>query len=351
MPVLTRRAALAQKSLVNVLPNELTTEIISFCTSSSQAALCRVSKHLKQLAHQRLYRIVCLQDNQAVSFDKVLSDNPQYAGWVKSLTIDASQTDGYDLTSILESTTELLELSLSLGSSEDIPEFARLLFPGLVILNISGNWDHLKDHEFSSFLNRHPTISHLSTIIHLHLPFCQPIDLPNLTTYQGLSVDILTSAPKLRCLYLVLIEPDTLDLLVRFPECHHLAVNTPNPTKEVLRDIFNRVNRHFPNVKSLALNSGLHLSDEQEYKTILVEGISGLKQLTSFGLFMGKQRLSSEDRDSMIGSWLKSRPTLQECLFLQAQSLYSTRYRCKVVQGKPQVITEPCWIETGFKFF
>ncbi|KAJ7593816.1 hypothetical protein C8J56DRAFT_422143 [Mycena floridula] len=152
MPVFTRRAALAQKAILNVLPNELTTEIISLCDSSSQAALCCVSKCFKQLAHRRLYQIVCLEDDPGItSFDRVVSKNPQYAGWIRNLTINPSKTSVLDLTNILQGTTELCHLSLELPAV--VPDWARLSFPRMKILRFYG-YDKTDQAVLWSFLNR-----------------------------------------------------------------------------------------------------------------------------------------------------------------------------------------------------
>ncbi|KAJ7593890.1 hypothetical protein C8J56DRAFT_884645 [Mycena floridula] len=159
MPVLTRRAALAQKSILNALPNELTTEIIRLCDSSSQVALCRVSKLFKQLAHRWLYRIVWLKQNpQVVAFEAILSANPQYAAWVRSLT--SLSTDRYHIPGILKSTTELSQLSVN---SLDVIYLDQLSLVQLQFLSIRGYV--ITSHQLfilTSFLNRHPAISHLA---------------------------------------------------------------------------------------------------------------------------------------------------------------------------------------------
>ncbi|KAJ7584813.1 hypothetical protein C8J56DRAFT_1166084, partial [Mycena floridula] len=117
MPVITRRGVLAENSILNILPNELTTEIISLCDSNTQAALCRVSRLFQQFANRRLYQIMSLKSKPAIiSFDKVVSDIPQYAAWVRDLSIrypssvDVTQAKACD--HILQSIREMHRVSI-----------------------------------------------------------------------------------------------------------------------------------------------------------------------------------------------------------------------------------------------
>ncbi|KAJ7593780.1 hypothetical protein C8J56DRAFT_421087 [Mycena floridula] len=111
MPV--RRAAWAQKSILNVLPNELTTEIILMCDCSSKAALCRFSKLFKLLAHRSLYQITNLDETaNVISFDAALSANSEYGCWVRSLYISGFCAGQDTVTRILGCMTELRELSV-----------------------------------------------------------------------------------------------------------------------------------------------------------------------------------------------------------------------------------------------
>ncbi|KAJ7593820.1 hypothetical protein C8J56DRAFT_1043604 [Mycena floridula] len=84
-----------------------------------------------------------------------------------------------------------------------------------------------------------------------------------------------------------------------------------------------------------------------ELKTVLADELSGLKQLESFCLVAASVE-GFDDRDSIIQSWLKSCPSLQEGALLESLRDSSGRY--KIVDGQVEATTEPCRFEFLRKF-
>ncbi|KAJ7573571.1 hypothetical protein C8J56DRAFT_511370 [Mycena floridula] len=360
MPVVTRRAALAQRSILNVLPNELTTEIISLCDCGNQAALCRVSKRFKELAHRLLYQIVDIEDvSSVISFDRVVSDNPQYATWVRELIIgipddgaSGTDVDALDATNrILQSTTELRVLVMHWWKT-DIISFQTFSFPHLHILKLSG--DAIFEPEqpnIAPFVSRHPTISQLVTYLFDDRDNVHPaplINLPNITRYQGMSLDFLANTPKLRSAHLLITKPDALNVFARFCGCQDLGVDIDSFEPQVIRDLFDCLQRHLPHLKSFFLYThfAFNLSS---YQNLVQEGLSGLKQLESFGLvnsrFFNVNIVNDNDLNSIVDLWLKSCPTLQECLI---EDSGRERFRYEVVRSKAQRRIKLCRMETLF---
>ncbi|KAJ7579734.1 hypothetical protein C8J56DRAFT_1030250 [Mycena floridula] len=121
---------------------------------------------------------------------------------------------------------------------------------------------------------------------------------------------------------------------------------------EDVRNMFNIVQRHLPNLNSFILwarfTPGIAI-----YQNIANECITGLKQLESFGLVVNVEAAThSCYPDSMADSLWKGRPTLKECLLIRRlpQGSGSTRkkYRYEMVNGKAKRKRELCRIETIF---
>ncbi|KAJ7593797.1 hypothetical protein C8J56DRAFT_925204 [Mycena floridula] len=344
MPVVTPRAALAQKSILNVLPNELTTEIICLCDLGSQAALCRVSKLFKLLAHRPLYRIVTLDEPEdVISFDAALSAHSEYGSWVRSLRIAGFYAGKDMVTRILGSMTELRELTVCWG---DAPDWKELSLPELRILKFSR---FPCTDIITAFLNRHPKISHLAVY---NPPVQQSrtlrLDLPNLIAFEG-HPNILGNSPKLRAVRLELVALEDLDILERFPTCQdiHISVSSRFAAQHRVKDILKRL--PLPNLKSCMFVEYSSTYSSSELKSILGGDFPCLKQLKSFYMLVFK--LDQDERDSIAESWFKSCPRLQECALLDHHNNDSAG-RYKIVDGKVQAITELCWMEKIWcKFF
>ncbi|KAJ7588085.1 hypothetical protein C8J56DRAFT_65042 [Mycena floridula] len=158
MQVLTRRVArMIQNCVLNVLPNEVITEILYFCDRSSQAVLCLVSKHFQQLALRLLYEIIELNEyhhprfngSKIGQFHAVLDVKPEYAPLVKDLSLRSGNYGvGSSISGILRKTAELRPLSLS------APAYS-LDFDQLSFLNLA--------QIITPFLNRHSTLEELSS--------------------------------------------------------------------------------------------------------------------------------------------------------------------------------------------
>ncbi|KAJ7593769.1 hypothetical protein C8J56DRAFT_925141 [Mycena floridula] len=367
MSVLTRRAALAQKSILNVLPNELTAEIISLCDSPSQAMLCRVSKHFKQLAQRPLYQIVDLATVTAarvISFDIALSANPQYGAWVRNLDITAYCVDQIQdkFTRILGSVPDLLQLTVDWAAA---PALEKSTFPHLRILTIN-NIRSASHYEplITAFLNRHPTISHLAVSWGPLNPWPKTmrIDLPNLTVFRG-DLNILGCAPKLLSVYFIPSTPADSDVFARFPNCQdlHIFMSTQFTKQYHVQDIFKRL--PLPHLKSCMLIDLYTNYRPSELESILAGDFACLEELESLCLVL--YTVADYDHASTIGSWVKSRPSLQEgallskievnllCRHLNVSFAVSLLHedaagRYKIVDGQLRPTTEPCCSERIF---
>jgi hypothetical protein len=62
MPVLTRRAATASKSIIRWLPNEILTAAMCNCPTADLAAFCKTSRLLRNIATPLLYRDVTISE-------------------------------------------------------------------------------------------------------------------------------------------------------------------------------------------------------------------------------------------------------------------------------------------------
>ncbi|KAJ7593807.1 hypothetical protein C8J56DRAFT_421994 [Mycena floridula] len=335
----TSRAAMAQNSILNALPNELTAEVISLCNSSSQAALCRVSKLFKQLAQRQLYQIVYLDHTlQVISFDATLSTNPQYGAWVRSLNIKPYRS----ISGILKSTKGLRQLSVNWQAADELEKFS---FSHLRILSLTDfGFTESIISIVTSFLSRHPGISHLATSYGPADPSdseTMKVDLPNLTTFQG-DPNILGNCPKLRSARFSLVDPKHLEVLARFPSCQDVYLFTWWESVSRIHDVLKHL--PLPHLKSCIITDYQCLS-ASGLGLLLADELSGLKQLESLCLVMSGDA-DLEDRDSTIELWLKSCPSLQEAALI-APKHSETRY--KIVDGKVHPTTEPCRLEKIFR--
>ncbi|KAJ7588045.1 hypothetical protein C8J56DRAFT_1164684 [Mycena floridula] len=320
MPSVTRRLTRIQKCILNVFPNEITTEIISFCDTSSRASLCRVSKLFKQLAHRRLYELVELDNNRSPNVNKIarfsasLDANPEYATWVQDLSLAESAVYQYYgitdfIDTILRKTAELRRLSLSTTQSLD---FVQLSFPKLHSFRVrqsSANATSL-----TLFLNRHPTLMQVSLSAFTGA-FTAPVDLPNLVKYEGREstfLDVLQNVETLRFVKLKIWNPEELEVLARFSTCQHVCleafIRLPG-----LRVVLQRLKHHLPRLASLFLV--LFLQADLSLKAVIIEELAGFGHLESFGIRLYSHG-SLEYRRSTMDSCLKSCPTLREFLWL-----------------------------------
>ncbi|KAJ7593759.1 hypothetical protein C8J56DRAFT_1022667 [Mycena floridula] len=306
MPVLTRHAVLTQKSILIVLPDELTTEII-LCDCSTLAAF---------LAHGALYQIARFDlPQKVISLDAALSANPQYGAWVRNL--DKIDRDFSSLTDILRSTKELRQLSV------DWPEVCysgSLSFAHLRILNISGYTIgiHHPSHHLTlvaAFLYRHPAVSHLA--ISFSSPaqsWTQKLDLPNLIALQG-HLDVLGNAPTY-ALYVVESSHSTIwtfSLASRNVRTSAFS----SRTRELATNIRFRTSLKrlpLPHLKSCMFVDYSCTYSSSALKSTLADELSGFKQLESFCLVTMK--CDSHVHSSIVQSWLKSCPSLQEGVLL-----------------------------------
>ncbi|KAJ7593809.1 hypothetical protein C8J56DRAFT_422034 [Mycena floridula] len=346
MPILSLPAALVQKSIINVLSSELMTEIIVLCNSSSQAALCCVSKVFKQLAQRWLYQIVCLDQAQSLnSFHAALSANPQYGAWVRNLAI-AGYPTGYRTAGILENTKALRHLSVRW---EHAHEWEKLSFAHLGSFSITGYTiiDNSYQSLIPSFLNRHPTISHLAvSFSSAYFPRILRADLPNLIAFQG-DPNILGKTPKLRSVRLALTALSDLSILERFPSCQNIRVHVSHHLagRYHIQDFFRRL--PLRQLKSCMLIDCNHNYSSPEFKSIFSNELSRFKQLESFCLITYLGQEGPDDCASTIRSWLENCPSLQEAGLLSSTQDPTGRY--KVVDEQLQPTTEPSRMEKIFK--
>ncbi|KAJ7589838.1 hypothetical protein C8J56DRAFT_1025175 [Mycena floridula] len=367
MSVLTRRAALAQKSILNVLANELTTEIISLCDLKTQAILCCVSKLFRQLSEPMMYRIVVLEgrlvDSELVfphaAFASALSAKPHRGAWVKDLDCatmhplsDDTHLQAATLHTILSRTTELRRLCLTIWKTE-WEYLEGCSFPELCSLRISmcgferdANRPQPSS-TIASFLNRHPALSCLSIFMADPIPFL--ISLPNLLIFEGThstcNTTLLENSPKLRSVNLQ-INNENLNVLKdlsRFRLCNEVFIQGDDglePDGENhLQEILDILKRHLPYLRSLTILL-LFCGDGPAFASTIVEHLGDFKHLESFGCLTLNSLCSTEQqRDSILDSWIKSCPTLQECV-LQIPGQIGRTNMFKVVNGKPQLTTE-----------
>ncbi|KAJ7601194.1 hypothetical protein C8J56DRAFT_912403 [Mycena floridula] len=329
-------AGIAQKSILDVFPNELTMHIISLSNTSSQASLCRVCKLFKQLTIREMYQIVHLgNDDLAISFADVISDNPQYGVWVKELTILVLRDyDSADNPSnrILPRLSELRKLSLAYDTGGR-PDFGSFSIDGYV--------DRREPNIFKAFLNRHPTLLYLDARVSSPAPLkTSPlVELPNLVVWRGLFVLRPRNLMNSNKLTSVWLHSDELDDLASFPACQDVVVQIRQSPS--IQDIFKGLKHQLPNLKC-CLRHSFWLLDLPTY--ILIEELSGFKQLESFGVVAP----AGDPNDlPLIQSCLTSCPNLQECVFMNSFSYYS-KGRYRIVDRKAVPMAWPCRIEAIF---
>ncbi|KAJ7575148.1 hypothetical protein C8J56DRAFT_1124313 [Mycena floridula] len=294
MPVDTRRATRAQKSILNVLPNELTTEIIALCDTRTQVALCLVCKLFKQLAYRQMHRIVRLHHHRenVISFLKVISDNPQNAAWVYELSIVSSYGDDVDFEAVDSLLLRLTELrTLSLEWRQKRPDFA-FFFPRLCLLKLNGRINVDSNPVFTAFLNRHPTLVELDLSLVRSDARIEPlpVELPNLVVYIGGYTKpprILKNTNKLRSVRVLEMHLDDLTLL---PTCQDIVIPENLLEHQDLQVVFERLKDHLPRLKCCLVQKSeprVRLTPSQ-----LAEALSGFSELESVNSILFGGQLS-----------------------------------------------------------
>ncbi|KAJ7575151.1 hypothetical protein C8J56DRAFT_977233 [Mycena floridula] len=329
----------AQQSICDILPNELTIQIMSLCARGSQVDMCLVSKHFKDLAEQLLYQNI-------ISFDKALSAiSLQYGSWVKDLSIcpnrgDSTRLEINAINRILQTTTELHQLTLKW--CEEMPDLEKLRFPQLRILHLAGYPKNDDENVIvASFVNLHPDISHLVAFWRDLTPSASDalINLPNLITYRGLSPNVVGKTPKLRSARFTIAERD-VTYLARLPRtCQDIVIESQ--LRWHITPLFTLLNQYLPKIKSFMLIDRsfpgvVHLSTISDLLSIF-------NHLESFAVVVPHPADYSADDEEIVQSWADRCPTLQECALLQ--SLRQSTGRYKVVDGKVQPTTESCRME------
>ncbi|KAJ7575098.1 hypothetical protein C8J56DRAFT_1063990 [Mycena floridula] len=234
-----------------------------------------------------------------------MSRNPQYAVWVKELSISRYRMTDAIVPQILPRLTELQQLSLGWGGNLKIPEFKVLTFPRLLILSLAGR-------------------AEIATVITFLQPFyiwtfgtsvCIQVQ-PGIR--QSICPTLLTSA----C-----FSAKELDQLARFPACQNVFITLVRVTG--MHEMFDQLTHYLPNLKCcmLALN---HNTDP--IPSILSEELSGFKTLESFVVVVSN-RLAQWDTATKIQTCLVSCPNLTECAFLNSL-MDNDRY--KIIDGKAQ---------------
>ncbi|KAF7335551.1 hypothetical protein MVEN_02209000 [Mycena venus] len=223
--VLTRRAAKASKSIVGFLPNEILTSVMLDASNPDLLALCRTSRLFRNIATPLLYRTIYLDALPQIKL--FLRTMKQRSGlslsrYVRDVSItDADLDEEFALnlsphlikalSSVLSQLCHLEHLDLLLD--EEFPELLQNAhFPNLLTFRYNIQRPHTAS-LFSSFLNRHQTITDLTFTRSERLEHLDPILLPNLTIYNGssasiFSVDLWSSSVKQVCLLWYDDEPD-----------------------------------------------------------------------------------------------------------------------------------------------
>ncbi|KAJ7589030.1 hypothetical protein C8J56DRAFT_29602 [Mycena floridula] len=362
------------QSFLNVFPNEIILQFISFCDISSQVALCRVCQLFQQLAVPWLYQTVELDDHPSRNTIRLfvsstsISGHQQYTVFLSIKTDHTKQEETeHAINCILLKTTGLRGLRLTrnwIGDFHLPPAFETSSFPHLRILDFGLSPTEIQwcqeGPSLGSFINRHPSISHLALPrTPLALPSAQltPINLPNLILYSGpiTSLDRLENTDKLQSVKLdVNINDSEWDVLARFPACQDVHLIFPEPMEEVeeIQDIFRILKQLFPDLKSLSLiHTGfcLRARVRELLDSLLAEELVGFNQLESFGFGANLfDEMNHPDfHPPIIASWVEACPTLQAVsIFLRGWDDPEGRY--KIVDKKAEPTSEPCRLEKLF---
>ncbi|KAJ7589051.1 hypothetical protein C8J56DRAFT_937714 [Mycena floridula] len=367
------------QSFLDVFPNEIILQIISFCDISTQAALCRVCRLFQQLSVPGLYRTVELDDDglprnttkttiYLFAISVSISRHQQYTTFlsIKTNHIRQEETENA-INCILLKTTGLRGLHLNrhwIGDFHLPPAFETLSFPHLHIVDFGSSQTGIQWSQegplLGSFINRHPSISHLALPrTPLGPPSAQltPINLPNLILYSGpiTSLDRLKNTDKLQSVKLdVNSNNSEWDVLACFPACQDVHLIFPEPMEEVeeIRDMFRMLKQLFPDLKSLSLiHTGfcLRARVRELLESMLAEELVGFNQLESFGFGANLfDEMNHPDFHSpIITSWIEACPTLQAVsIFLRGWDDPEGRY--KIVDEKAEPTSEPCRLEKLF---
>ncbi|KAJ7723629.1 hypothetical protein DFH07DRAFT_971485 [Mycena maculata] len=162
------------RSILNSIPTEILREIaLSVDTASDTSALCRTSKLLSVIATPVLYRHLYLDSVEKTlgCFD-ALSKNAKCHDYVRSVRVAIYTSDGdyvpsdviFPLESVLRTLRNLQHLYLRLPDFDDrfLIIFATLTLPSLLTFSSphTGSFSPL----LSSFVNRHPHLTHLDLL-------------------------------------------------------------------------------------------------------------------------------------------------------------------------------------------
>ncbi|KAF8142913.1 hypothetical protein K438DRAFT_2029855 [Mycena galopus ATCC 62051] len=192
--VLTRRATRAQNSIIRWLPNEILAAIVADVSRRDLVALCRTSRLIRDIATPLLYH--------AVSFSTV----PQLEAFLRTMKLGSisaslaryvrrfSAADGMQglrlsqslVNTIISVLFQLCHLEC-LDLLNEAFEFTDML-DGTTFLKLSTFRYTLQPQTsslLSSFLNRHPTITHLTLAKDAPFQHLDPIHLPALARYNG----------------------------------------------------------------------------------------------------------------------------------------------------------------------
>ncbi|KAJ7583482.1 hypothetical protein C8J56DRAFT_954150 [Mycena floridula] len=357
-------------TILDLLPNELLTKIISHCNVATKSALCQVSKEFKQLAHRPLYEIVNLNEERTKLFTRTLDVNPEYGVCVKELRVSIYYSDRFGTISkttpvrILQRTTELRHLSVTWHGSFE----SSLSFPHLQTLNLKvSDWDSdFARDAVLAFLNRHPALLHLN--LYFHPSQIEPvIDLPNLVSYRDRSLArarMLLKTDSLRSVWFRFYgwtDEKSLDAFSKFPFCQDVVIEVQGQISPV-QIVLKRLKHALPNLKCCVLkilcandsevceclvSISLPVDKNQDARSTILEEISGFGKLESFGLILysNSETLSAE---SITQSWVEKCPTLQECFIKKGSRGELERY--KVVDHRAEPTVDPCRIENVFDF-
>ncbi|KAF7342617.1 hypothetical protein MSAN_02018500 [Mycena sanguinolenta] len=204
--VLTRRAATEQNSIFKCLPNEILTAVMSHSSKSDLLALCKTSRLLRNLATPMLYRTISLRTNaQMKTFLRTMKSirsntrkslSPRLSDHVRQFVVEDRQCmrnlpkrTAEFLSSLLPKLHHLNSLDLMLNKTLEFTEMLEHAY----FNNLSMFRYTISPHNLtllSSFLNRHPTITHLILIYDARpksVPQLNDMHPPRLKSYAGSS--------------------------------------------------------------------------------------------------------------------------------------------------------------------
>ncbi|KAJ7773649.1 hypothetical protein DFH07DRAFT_801357 [Mycena maculata] len=197
---------LTRRMITQWLPNELITEIVRAAPKAGQAALCRVSKLFHDLALPVLNRAVDfhVDDNNECNFIpccSALIATPTRADAIRSLTFfilkiwdDKWAKEALDVLKQAMKLMSRLE-HLAIVSPSSMTPWRSLPFPRLLSCRLTlWAFDTPGEEMVSSFLTRHPTLTHICMAL---ISTSLQISLPNLQCFEGYAfgVPLIVSEP------------------------------------------------------------------------------------------------------------------------------------------------------------